>query len=84
MAVPSRCTVEKPLQCGWPKYTRLHESVFLISGEMGKKLLAANSTDSLFSEFLLHRMFNSKVPLKSVESKTSESIYHEQCFNYLI
>ena len=31
---------------------------FLISGEMGKKLLASNSTDSVFAEFLLHRMFN--------------------------
>ena len=33
---------------------------FLISGEMGKKLLAVNSTDSVFAEFLLHRMFNCK------------------------
>ena len=52
---------------------------FLISGEMGKKLLAVNSTDSVFAEFLLRRMlmFNCKqteVPMKSVESKTSESV----------
>ena len=33
---------------------------FLIPGEMGKKLLAVNSTDSVFAEFLLHRMFNCK------------------------
>ena len=33
---------------------------FLISGEMGKKLLAANSTDSVFAEFLPHRMFSCK------------------------
>ena len=35
---------------------------FLVSGEMGKKLFAANSTDSVFAEFLLHRMlvFNCK------------------------
>ena len=43
-----------------PKYIRLRESVFLIPGEMGKKLLAVNSTDSVFAEFLLHRMFNCK------------------------
>ena len=45
---------------GSPKYNRLRDSIFLISEEMGKKLLAANSTDSLFAEFLLHRMFNCK------------------------
>ena len=33
---------------------------FLIPREMGKKLLAVNSTDSVFAEFLLHRMFNCK------------------------
>ena len=39
---------------------------------MGKELLAVNSTDSVFAEFSLHRMFNCKqteVPMKSVESK---------------
>ena len=46
-------------------FTEVHSSPwihFLISGEMGKKLLAANSTDSVFAEFLLHRMlmFNCK------------------------
>ena len=45
---------------GLPKYIRLRESVSLISGEMGKKLLAANSTDSVFAEFPLQRMFNCK------------------------
>ena len=49
MAAPSKGTVGKP---------RLRESVFLISREMGKKLLSVNSTDSVFAEFFLHRMFN--------------------------
>ena len=77
MAAPSKRTVGSPRRRGSPKYIRLRESVFLIPGEMGKKLLAVNSTDSVFAEFLLHRMFNCKqteVPMKSVESKTSESI----------
>ena len=43
------------------EYIRLRESgFFLISGEMGKKLLGVNSTDGVFSEFLLQRMFNCK------------------------
>ena len=33
---------------------------FLISGEMGKKLLGVNSTDTVFAEFFLHRMFSCK------------------------
>ena len=57
MAAPSECTVGRPHQRGSPKYICLRGSVFLISGEMGKKLLAANTTDSVFAEFLLHRMF---------------------------
>ena len=58
MAVPSKRTVGRPLQRGSPKYISLCESIFLISGEMGNKLLAANSTDTMFAEFLLHWMFN--------------------------
>ena len=57
MAAPSKRTVGSPRQRGSPKYIRLRESVFSISGEMGKKLFAANSTDSVFAEFLLHRMW---------------------------
>ena len=62
MAAPSKRTVGRPRRRGSPKYIRLRESVFFISGKMGKKLLAANSTDSVFAEFLLHRMlmFNCK------------------------
>ena len=60
MATPSKRTVGRPRRRGSPKYIRLRESVFLIPGEMGKKLLAVNSTDSVFAEFLLHRMFNCK------------------------
>ena len=60
MAAPSKRTVGRPCRRGSPKYIRLRETVFLISGEMGKELLAANSIDSVFAEFLLHRilMFN--------------------------
>ena len=62
MAAPSKRTVGRPRQRGSPKYIRLRESLFSISGEMGKKLLAANSTDNVFAEFLLPRMlmFNCK------------------------
>ena len=62
MAALLKLTVGRPHQPGSPKYIRLLGSVFLISGEMGKKLLAANSTESVFAEFLLHRMlmFNCK------------------------
>ena len=62
MAAPSKRTVGRPRRRGSPKYIRLRESVFLISGEMRKKLSAAYSTDSVFAEFLLHRMlvFNCK------------------------
>ena len=62
MAAPPKRTVGRPHRLGSPKYIRLRGPVFLISGEMGKKLLAANSTDSVFAEFLLHRMlmFNCK------------------------
>ena len=62
MAAPSKRTVERSHRLESPKYIRLRGSVFLIYGEMGKKLLAANSTDSVFAEFLLHRMlmFNCK------------------------
>ena len=50
MAVPSKRTFGRPGRQGSPKYIRLRESVFfLISGEIGKKLLAANSTDSVFA-----------------------------------
>jgi len=56
MAAPSKRTVGRPRRRGLPKYIRLREFLFLISGEMGKKLSAANSTDSAFAEFLLHRM----------------------------
>ena len=54
MATPSKRMVGRPRQRGSPRYIRRRESVFLISGEMGKKLLAANSTDGVFAEFLLH------------------------------
>ena len=54
MAVPSKSMVGRPLRRGSPKYISLRESIFLISGQMGKKLLAANSTDTMFAEFLLH------------------------------
>ena len=60
MSAPSKRTLERPRRRGSPKYIRLCKSVFLIFGEMGKKLLAANSTDSVFAEFLLHGMFNCK------------------------
>ena len=63
LAAPSKRTAGRPRRRGSPKYIGLRESVFFfISGEMGKKLLAANSTDSVFAEFLLHRMlmFNCK------------------------
>ena len=51
MAAPSKCTVgrSRPRRRGLPKYIRLRESHFSISGEMGKKLLAANSTASVFA-----------------------------------
>ena len=51
MEAPSKRTVGRPHQPGSPKYIR---PFFLISGEMGKKLLAANTTESVFAEFLLH------------------------------
>ena len=63
MASPSKRTVGRPRRRESPKYIHLRESdFFLVSGEMGKKLFAANSTDSVFAEFLLHRMlvFNCK------------------------
>ena len=62
MAAPSKPTVGRPRRRGSPKYIRLRESVSLISGEIGKKLLATNSMDSVFAEFLPHRMlmFNCK------------------------
>ena len=60
MAALSKPTVGRPRRRGSSKYIRIRESVFLISGEMGKKLLAATSTDSVFAEFLLHRLFNCK------------------------
>ena len=60
MAAPSKCTVGRPHRQGSPKYIHLHESVFLISGEMRKKVLAVNAIDSMFAEFLLHQMFNCK------------------------
>ena len=54
----------RPRRRGSPKSKSTFVSVnpvfFLISGEMGKKLLGVNTTDSVFSEFLLHRMFNCK------------------------
>ena len=64
MAAPSKrkvgSMVGRTRRRGSPKYIRLRESVFLIPGEMGKKLLAVNSTDSVYAEFPLHRMFNCK------------------------
>ena len=42
-AALSKRTVRRLPRRGSPKYIRLRESVFLISGEMGKNLLAANS-----------------------------------------
>ena len=54
MVAPLKCTVGSRSTLG-----SVNPS-FLISGEMGKKLLASNSTDSVFAEFLLHRMFNCK------------------------
>ena len=60
MAAQSKRTVGRLRRRGSLKYIRLRESVFLISGEMGKKLLAVNFTDSTFAEFLLHRMFDCK------------------------
>ena len=54
MAGPSKRTVGRPHRLGSLKYIRLRWScVILISREMGKKLLAANSTNSVFAEFLL-------------------------------
>ena len=53
MSAPSKRTLRRPRRRGSPKYIRLCESVSLIFGEMGKRLLAANSTDSVFAEFLL-------------------------------
>ena len=43
MAALSKRRVRRLPRWGSPKYIRLRESVFLISGEMGKNLLAANS-----------------------------------------
>ena len=43
MAALSKRRVRRLPRRGSPKYIRLRESVFLISGEMGKNLLAANS-----------------------------------------
>ena len=54
MEAPSKRTVGRPRRRGSPKYIRLRESVFLISGEMKKKLLAANSIDSVFAEFFFY------------------------------
>ena len=52
MAAPSKRTVGRPRRRGLPKYIRLREFVYLIAGEMGKKLLAVYSTDSVFAECL--------------------------------
>ena len=50
---------------GSPKYIRLRESVSLISGEMGKKLLAANSTvDVLPSSFYIECSLVNKGPVE--------------------
>ena len=51
MEAPSKRTVgrSRPRRRGLPKYIRLRESLFSFSGEMGKKLLAANSTASVFA-----------------------------------
>ena len=60
MAAPLKCTVGRLHQRGCRSTLVSVNPPFLISGEMGKKLLASNSTDSVFAEFLLHRMFNCK------------------------
>ena len=60
MGAPLKRMIRRPCQWGSPKDIHLCESVFLISGEMEKKLLAVNSTDSVFAEFLVHRMFSCK------------------------
>ena len=46
-------------------FVSIRESLFWISGEMGKTLLAADSTDSVFAEFLLHRMLMFKCKQRS-------------------
>ena len=86
MAAPSKRTVGRSHRMESPKYIRLRGSVFLIYGEMGKKLLAANSTDSVFAEFLLHRMliFNCKQrsrwnQLKAIQA--SQSNMNNALFN---
>ena len=60
MVAPLKCTVGRLHQRGCRSTLVSVNLSFLISGEMGKKLLASNSTDSVFAEFLLHRMFNCK------------------------
>ena len=64
MAAPSKRTVGsmvgRPRRQGSPKYIRLRESGFLIPGEMGKKLLAVNSTDSMFDFLRRLKRSNSK------------------------
>ena len=84
MAAPPKRTVGRPRRRGSPKYIRPRESVFLISGEMGKKLLAVNPTDSVFVEFLLHRMFNCKQRSREDKLKAkqaSQSNMNKALFN---
>ena len=40
---------------------------------MGKKLLSINSTDSLFAEFFLHRMFNCKQKFRWNQLKAKQA-----------
>ena len=53
MAAPLKRTVGRLYRRGCRSTLVSVNPSFLISGEMGKKLLAANSTDSVFAEFLL-------------------------------
>ena len=65
MAGPSKFAVGRPRRRGLLKYIRLRESVFLISGEMGKKLLAANSTVSVLpSSFYIECSLVNKGPVE--------------------
>ena len=60
MVAPLKCTIGRLHQWGCRSTLVSVNPSFLISGEMGKNLLASNSTDSVFAGFLLHRMFNCK------------------------
>ena len=54
MVVTSKHTLEDRFDGGRRSILVSMNPFFLISGQMGKKLLSANSTVTVFAEFLLH------------------------------